>query len=138
MSSPDLGQAHRLHRRPAMKLHGVFEHVELMPARFWNENIVRILAQRFIGTVTEEGLELAIDMQNLEPRVIMIGSGAAFKSCSRKFDGELCSDLAPRLFPGRAGNAERRSAAPVLVPRATCGSCRAPAPMSPAGCASDS
>src|ERR1700677_2608023 len=47
-----------------MKLHSVLEHVELMPARFWNENVVRILAQRFVGIEAEEGLKLAIDVQN--------------------------------------------------------------------------
>ena len=92
-------QADRLHRRPAMKLHGVFEHVELMPARFWNQNVVRILAQRFIGIEAEEGLKLAVDMQNLEPRVIMIASGAAFRSCSRKLDGEAWSGPCPEACP---------------------------------------
>ena len=48
-----------------MQLHGVLQDVELVPARFGDKNVIRVLSQRFIFAKAEQRFKLAIDVENL-------------------------------------------------------------------------
>ena len=70
-----------------MQLHGVLQHVELVPPGLRNKNVVGVLPQYFIRAETKERFKLAVDVQNLGAARDHDGFGRGVQQLFQKIGG---------------------------------------------------